>query len=62
MKVIQGCMRKLQGFKFVHNPISGRWNVEGLRWTPTCSNFKIGGSFCPLALTLIYNINIISLE
>jgi hypothetical protein len=27
MKIIQGSMRKLQGFKFVRDLVSGRWDV-----------------------------------
>jgi hypothetical protein len=27
MKIIRGCMRKLQGFEFVRDPVFGRWDV-----------------------------------
>jgi hypothetical protein len=31
MKVIQNYVKKLQGFKFVRDSISGRWDLKGLR-------------------------------
>ena len=32
MKVIRGCMRKLQGFESIHDPVFGRCDVDGLKY------------------------------